>query len=167
MVRDGGLTCLSLCLSCSLSVWPGSRLHTCPVQRRRLRLGARRHPRTPHWHPCRYLPRPFAPVSPVCLTLSMLCVCAPEGNAERKAAAAPALSSIDLPQSPCDLLMDTHTAATDNTVCVRVSFPTFCHMLTEVKPLTNENAALLNHGANHVRDRPSEDTQGGGAYRPG
>lgn len=41
-----------------------------------------------------------------------------------------------------------------------------CHMLTEVNPLTNENAALLNHRANHVRDRLNEDTQGGGGSCP-
>lgn len=32
-------------------------------------------------------------------------------------------------------------------------------MLSEVTLLTNENVALLNQAANHVRDNVSEDTQ--------
>ena len=46
-------------------------------------------------------------------------------------------------------------------VCVCVRGQAVCQMLTEVNPLTNENAALLNHKANHVRD-----TQKGGDYCP-
>lgn len=136
VVRDGGLTCLSVCLSCSLSVWPGSRLHTCPVQRGRLRLGARRHPRPPHWHPCRYLPRLFAPVSPICLTR---CVSAHLKARRRERLQQLLRYRLLTCHSHSVTYRRTHTRQPQITlcVCVRVCFPTFCHMLTEVKPLTN------------------------------
>lgn len=54
----------------------------------------------------------------------------------------------------------------DKTRCACEHAAAVCHMLAEVNPLTNENAALLNHRANHVRDRLSEDTQRGGGYCP-
>ena len=60
--------------------------------------------------------------------------------------------------------IDTEPREITHTVCVCACVQAICHMLAEVKLLTNENAALLNHRANHVRDRLIEDTQRGGGY---